>query len=81
MLAACDVNTDARRLARLVKDLQAREGGEKALASVGYLSALLLHMERTFVDDVAWLAEDKDEKDLSAALEAASVDVAVKTAA
>jgi len=35
MLATSDVNTGARRLARLVKDLQAREGGEEALASVG----------------------------------------------
>ena len=37
MLATCDVDTGARRLARLVKDLQAREGGEEALASVGII--------------------------------------------
>ena len=45
-----------------------------------YLSGLFAHVERevpgikalSFVDDVAWLAEDRDEYNLSAALEAAA---------
>ena len=35
MLANSDVDTSARRLARLVEDLKAREGGEEALAAAG----------------------------------------------
>lgn len=35
MLANSDVDTSARRLARLVEELKAREGGEEALAAAG----------------------------------------------